>query len=140
VTGDADAQEHFPDPRGDVVAVFADEPAFEPARERLEQAGFGRDQYEVLHGEADLARIDTTSEAHGWMGRLFRRLQDVVTDESEHARRYERWLREGRCIVGVVVGDDQAAKQHAAEALRGPEVEFLAYYAANHIEDLATND
>jgi hypothetical protein len=137
---DADAQEHFPYPRGDVVGVLADEAAFDVARERLEQAGFGPDEYEVLHGEAGLARIDTTGETHGWMGRLFRRLQDVVSDEGEHARRYADWLREGHYIVGVAVGDDEAAKQRAAEALRGAHTEFLVYYAAHYIEDLATDD
>jgi hypothetical protein len=94
----------------------------------------------VLHGEGGLSRIDTTGEAHGWMGRVFRRLQNVVTDEGEHTLRYAEYLREGHYIVGVAVGDDDAAKQQAAEALRGAHAEFLVYYATNYIEDLGAND
>ena len=139
MTGDARVHDHFPYPRGDVVGVFVDEAAFDVARDRLEQAGFGPDQREVLHGESGLARIDITGEAHGWMGGIFRTLQNVVTDEGEHARRYAEYLREGHYIVGVAVGSDHAAKQRAAQALRGSDAEFLVYYAANYIEDLGAN-
>jgi hypothetical protein len=133
---DVPAHEHFPYPRGDVVGVFADRAAFDVARERLAQAAFGSEQYEVLHGEDDLARLDTTGEAHGWMGRVFRTLQNVVTDEGEHARRYAESLREGAYIIGVAVGDDEPAKQRATAALRAAHPHFLFYYATNYIEDL----
>jgi hypothetical protein len=135
------AHEHdlFPYPTGDVVGVLVDEAACDVARELLEQAGFGPDKYEVLHGETGLARIDTTGEAHGWTGRMVRRLQDAVTDEGEHTRRYVEYLTEGHYIVGVAVGNDEAAKQHAAKAMRGADAEFLVYYGTSYIEDLATN-
>jgi hypothetical protein len=139
VTGDGDDHDLFPYPHGDVVGVFVDEAAVGIARERLEQAGFGPEQYEVLHGEAGLARIDTTGDRHGWMGRMFRRLQNAVTDEGEHARQYAEYLSEGHYIVGVAVGDDKAAKRRAAEAMRGGDAEFLVYYATNYIEDLGAN-
>jgi hypothetical protein len=126
----------FPYPTGDVVGVFVDEAALDVARELLEQAGFGPDQYEVLHGETGLARIDSTGEAHGWTGRMVRRLQAAVTDEGEHARRYVEYLSEGHYIVGVAVGNDEAAKRHAAEAMRGADAEFLVYYATNYMENL----
>jgi hypothetical protein len=139
VTGDADVHDHFPYPRGDVVGVFVDEAAFDAARKRLEHADFGPDRYEVLHGESGLARIDVAGEKHGGMGSIFRKLQDAMTDEGEHARRYAEYLREGHYIVGVAVGDDRAAKNRAADALRGADAGFLVYYAANYIEDLGAN-
>jgi hypothetical protein len=137
---DAPAHEHFPYPRGDVVGVFADEAAFDVARERLEQAGFTTDQYEVLHGEGDLERLDISGEAHGWTGKMFRTLQSAVTDEGEHARRYAEYLREGQYIIGVAVGDDEPAKHRAAEALRNADAHFLVYYGTNYIEELGAND
>lgn len=139
MTGEGRDHDPFPYPRGDVVGVFAEQAALDIARERLMQAGFGPDQYEVLHGEAGLARIDTSGEGHGWTGRMFRRLQNAVTDEGEHARRYAEYLSQGRYIVGVAVGDDQPAKLRAAEAMRGADAEFLVYYAKNYIEDLGAN-
>jgi hypothetical protein len=123
-----------------VVGVFPDEAAFGVARARLEEAGFGPEQYVVLHGESGLARMDTTGETHGWMGKMFRSLQNATTDEGKHVRRYAEYLREGRYIVGVAVGDDEANKRRAAEALRGAAADFLIYYAKNYIEDLGEND
>lgn len=137
---DAPAHDRFPYPAGDVVGILADEAAFDVARKRLEEAGFSPEQYEVLHGESGITQIDTTGAAHGWTGRMLRRLQGAATDEGEHARRYAEHLREGGYVVGVAVGDDEAAKRRAAEALRGARAAFLVYYATNYIEDLGGND
>jgi hypothetical protein len=115
-----------------------DDAAFAAVTEHLERAGFAADRYEVLHGERDLNRLDTTGEAHGQIGRVFRVLQDAVTDEGEHARRYAEYLSAGHYLVRVPVGDDEAAKQRAAEAMRR-DADFLVYYAANYIEDLGAN-
>ena len=138
MTGDVHARDHFPYPRGDVAGAFVDGEAFDAARERLEEAGFAPDRYEVLHGERDVEKLDTTGEAHGWMGRTFRRLQSAVTDEGEHMRRYAEYLRSGSYLVGVAVGEDEAVKQRAAEAMRD-SADFLVYYAANYIEDLGAS-
>lgn len=102
----------------------------------MERAGFGSASCDLLHGEADADRIDITGKAHGWTGTVIRKLQEAVTDEGELTRRYADHLRAGHYLVGVRVGGDAAAKQRAAEALRGADAQFLTYYAANFIEDL----
>jgi len=127
----------FPYPQGSVVGVFADDTTVEDARRRLEQSGFGADRYEVLHGEQGLARIDVDGAAHGRSGSIKRRLQSVFSDDADQARRYADDLRDGHYIVGVVVGEDEAAKRQAADALRGAHADSLAYYAKNYVEDLA---
>lgn len=132
----SDPSDSFPYPRGSVVGVFTDEAAFEDARQRLEQAGFGADRCDVLHGDEGLARIDLSGEAHGTSGSIIRRLQAVVSDDADHAHTYAEHLRAGHYVVGVSVGDDEAAKQQAAEALRGAHGAFLHYYAKNYVEDL----
>lgn len=139
LTGHAQGRDQFPYPSGSVVGGFVDEPASASARERLARAGFGPDDYQVLHGEGDAGRIDITGDAHGTMGRLFRRLQDAVTDEGDEVRRYAEYLRGGHYLVAVRVGDDEAAKQSAAGALYEADAQFLTYYAANYIEDLGGN-
>jgi hypothetical protein len=126
----------FPYPRGSVVGVLADAATFEAARQRLEQAGFGADRCQVLHGEEGLARIDVAGEAHGISGTFKRMIQTVMSDDADHARRYAEHLRDGHYVVGVSVGEDEAAKQRAAEALRSADAEFVNYYAENYVEDL----
>ena len=137
VAGDAYGGDQFPYPNGSVVGGFLDDSASGAARERLDQAGFGPNDYQVLHGEDDAGRLDTTGEAHGRMGRIVRRLQDAVTDEGDLARRYSEYLHDGHYLIGVRVGDDEAAKQRAAAALHQADPEFLTYYAAHYIEDLS---
>jgi hypothetical protein len=125
------ARDTFPYPEGSVVAVFTDGTALENARGRLEEAGF---DIEVLHGEEGLARIDVAGAAHGRSGSLMRRIQSVLGDEGDHARQYAEHLENGHYVVGVPVGEDEAAKQRAADAL-GP-AETIRYYAESYVEDL----
>ena len=126
----------FPYPTGNVVGVLADAESFEHARRRLSQSGFDAAEVQVLHGEEGLARIDLAGAHHGKSGGIIRRLQSAVSDDAQHVRRYTEYLREGRYILGVRVGEDEAAKQRAADALRGAHAEFLNYYADNYVEDL----
>jgi hypothetical protein len=137
VTHGTQADDPFPYPQGSVVGGFVDEATVDAARDRLEQVGYGSDRYDVLHGAGDVGRIDATGEAHGKIGTLIRKLQGGTTDEGDYAHRYAEYLRDGHYLIGVRVGDDEAAKQRVAEALRGAE--FLTYYAASYIEELGAN-
>ena len=135
---DPTATDSFPYPRGRVVAVLADDAAFEDARRRLEASGFGPDRCDVLHGEEGLARIDVEGDEHGRGGRVMRRLQSALSDEGDHARRYAEHLRAGHYLVGVAVGEDEAAKGQAAGAFRAAHADLVFYYAENYVEDLGT--
>lgn len=139
MAGNSNTTDSFPYPRGRVVGVLADDASFEDARRRLEQAGFGAERCDVLHGQEGLERIDVEGKAHGKGGVIMRRLQSVLSDDAEHARQYVEELRAGRYLVGVAVGEDQAAKQQAADALRAARAESVSYYAENYVEDLGPN-
>ena len=84
---DASTRDTFPYPGGNVVGVLPDAAALDDARERLEQAGFGPDHYDVLHGEDDAGRIDVKGEAHGLAGRIRRWLQAAFSDDAEPTTR-----------------------------------------------------
>jgi hypothetical protein len=136
VADDPNARDRFPYPGGSVVGVLLDDAALNGARERLAQAGFAPDRYDVLEGERDVGRIDVKGEGHGLAGTVKRWVQGAVSDDTEHVRRYAEHLREGHFILGVSVGEDEAAKRRAADALRGAGAEFINYYAENYVEDL----
>jgi hypothetical protein len=139
VSDDPNPRDRFPYPGGNVIGVLLDRAALDGARERLEQAGFGPDRYEVLEGERDVGRIDLEGEEHGRGGSFMRKLQSVFSDDADHARRYAEHLHDGHYVVGVSVGDDEAAKQRAADALRTADAQFLNYYADNYVEDLGSD-
>jgi hypothetical protein len=139
VADDPNARDRFPYPGGNVVGVLMHDAALDGARERLKQAGFGPDRYDVLEGKGDVGRIDLKGERHGRAGTIMRRLQAVFSDDADHARRYAEHLHDGHYVVGVSVGEDEAAKQRAADALRAADAQFLNYYADNYVEDLGGN-
>ena len=136
---DPNAGDRFPYPSGNVVGVLLDDAALGGARERLEQAGFAPDRYDVLAGERDAGRIDVEGEKHGLIGHVERWLQGVFSDDGDHVRRYADHLREGHFVIGVSVGHDDEAKQRAADALRGADAQFINFYADNYVEDLSAS-
>jgi hypothetical protein len=136
MTGDAHSTDTFPYPGGSVVGIVPDSAALDDARRRLEEAGLNADRSDALHGEEGLARIDVDGATHGRSGSLMRRLQSALSDDADHVRRYADALRSGRYVIGVRVGEDEAAKERAADALRASAAEFLHYYAENYVEDL----
>lgn len=82
------ARDRFPYPGGNVVGVLLDDVALADARERLGQAGFGPDGYDVLEGERDVGRVDLKGEGHGLAGTIIRRLQGAFSDDADHVRQY----------------------------------------------------
>ena len=136
MTGDPNPSDSFPYPRGSVVATLADDAAVDDARHRLEQAGFEAARVDVLHGEEGLARIDVEGTAHGMAGALMRRVQAALSDDAEDVRRYAEHLRSGHYVVGVAVGDDEATKRRAADALRAARADSVSYYADGYVEEL----
>jgi hypothetical protein len=137
VADDPKADDRFPYPGGNVVGVLLDDAALNGARERLAQAGFAPDRYDVLEGERDVGRIDVKGEGHGLAGTVKRWLQGALSDDADHARRYAEHLREGHFVLGLSVGEDEATKPRAADALRGADAQFINYYAENYVEDLS---
>ena len=136
MAGNPNDRDRFPYPGGNVVGVLADDVALDDARKRLEQAGFGPDRYDVLQGERDVGRIDLEGEGHGLCGTIVRKLQAIFSDDAADARQYAEHLRAGHYVVGVSVGEDEAAKASAANALRAADAQSLKYYAENYVEDL----
>jgi hypothetical protein len=138
MTSDPQATDSFPYPRGNVVAILTDDGALENARRLLAAAGFDVDRCAVLHGDEGLARLDAGGAEHGRSGSLMRRLQSVFSDDADHVRDYAEHLESGHYVVGVPVGEDEAAKTRAADALRHSPAATLHFYADNYVEDLDT--
>ena len=91
----------------------------------------------MLEGERDAGRIDVKGEAHGLVRHhQALQLQGVFSDDADHARRYAEHLRDGHFLLGISVGEDEATKQRAADALRGADAQSIHYFADNYVEDL----
>ena len=75
-------------------------------------------------------------EAHGFAGKLIRALQELSSYDRDHVRRHAEHLRSGGYVVAAFAGEDEHAKQRAADALRSAGGDFVNYYADACIESL----
>ncbi|MBX3032243.1 MAG: hypothetical protein KF809_19035 [Chloroflexi bacterium] len=96
-----------------LVGVIDDPTHAEVARQRLVALGIPAADIEVLTGEADAQRLDSTGEG-GWWHRLVRVSQYMVADQSTELVMYDAALRDGRAVIAVRLKD----RQHKAEATR----------------------
>ena len=64
----------IPYPTDRVVGTIGDAKDVRAAIEALSQAGFTRDEIDVLHDEDDLNRLDPTGAEHGFLARFQRTL------------------------------------------------------------------
>ena len=134
VTSESSRRDPFPYPLDHVVGVIEGADTMRRVREALSQAGFAEERVAVLHGEADVGRLDVTGGAHGPRGRLIRALQRISDVELSHLARHAASLRSGKYLVGVVIQDADREKQPAVDALRAAGAEFINFYHGYYVE------
>ena len=67
-------QRFIPYPTNRVVGTIADAAGAHAAIQALLQAGFDPQDIDILHGEADIHRLDPTGAAHGFLAQFQRTL------------------------------------------------------------------
>src|SRR3954452_20047347 len=103
----------------------------------LEVRALTRRHIEHLH--AGYERTRTAGKVLMILGAILRYAQrraDHHQPGRRNVRRSAEHLREGHYAMGVNVGDDEAAKRRAAEALVAADAQYVHYYAENYVEDL----
>lgn len=72
----------------------------------LNNAGFGKDQVQVLCGEKGAERLDTTGEHHGFFAKLYRMVENFGDMEPKHLREYQSELLGGHFLLAVDVPEE----------------------------------
>jgi hypothetical protein len=127
-----------PYPTNRVVGTIETAPEAQAAIQALLQAGFERDDVDVLHGESDAERLDPTGAAHGFLAQFQRALIRTAAsvEEYEHLKNHVEDVRAGRFVVMVHV---RAANRHlAADILSShgaTSVGFFGRWAWESLED-----
>ena len=57
-----------------------------------------------------------------------------MSNDLDHVQLHAAHLRAGDDVVGVAVGDDEEARDRAADALRIAGAAFINYYGDNYIQ------
>lgn len=121
--------EFIPYPTNRVVGTIADATNARAAVDDLLQAGFNRDDIDILHGENDVRRLDQTGSEHGFLAQFQRTLLRAAApvEEHKHLMRHLEDVRAGRFVV-MVLAKERNKRDVAADILDAHGAEFVGFY------------
>jgi hypothetical protein len=93
-------------PANKVLGILSTPEELYTAVTELNNAGFKKEQLQVLCGEKGAQRLDTTGERHGFLGRLYRFAEKFGDMESKHLSEYKSELLGGHFLLAVDILDD----------------------------------
>ena len=122
-------RDFIPYPTNRVVGTVADEKDARAAVNALLQAGFDREDIDILHGEADMHRLDPTGQEHGFLAQFQRTLIRLGSpaEESKHLRHHVEDIRAGRFVI-MVLAKERDQRTRAADILNAHGAEFVGFY------------
>jgi hypothetical protein len=124
-------------PTNRVVGTIADPTNARAAVEALLQAGFARQDIDILHGEEDLHRPNSTGAEHRSLAQFQRTLMRTLSsDDHEHLRHYAEDVRAGRWVITVLAKkrDRREAASDVLSAYGAEPIEFYGRWAWQSIE------
>lgn len=117
-----------------VTGLFLEGTAARAAVDALRAAGLPQGGIEVYCGEEGMRRINASGEEGGMAARLFRRIESWVSDTSDAHVHAEQHLAAGGYVVAAHVGEDDALKTRAMEALTGAGGTEVKYWHRLYVE------
>jgi hypothetical protein len=93
-------------PADKVLGILSTPEELYTAVTELNNAGFQKEQLQVLCGEKGAERLDTTGEGHGFLARLYRFVEKFGDMESKHLSGYKSELLGGHFLLAVDVSDE----------------------------------
>jgi hypothetical protein len=111
------------------VGTVEDARGARAAIEGLLQAGFDREDIDVLHGDAAMQRLDPTGEEHGFLEQFQRTLIRTARpkEEYKHLMRHVDDVRAGRFVI-MVLARQREQRMIAADILNDHGAEFVGFY------------
>lgn len=126
-----------PYPTNCVVGTVGDADTARAAIDALLQAGFGRQDIDILHGEKDLERLDPTGTEHGFLAQFHRTLiRTFDLEEFKHLTHHVEDVRAGRFVI-MVLTKRRVQRIVAADILNRYGAEFVGFYGRWAWEDLS---
>ena len=119
----------IPYPTNRVVGTVADATNAHAAINALLQAGFDRQDIDILHGDGDIQRLDPTGEKHGFLAQFQRTLLRLAGPAEEYTqlRHHVEDVRAGRFVL-MVLARKRDERVRAADILGAHGAEFIGFY------------
>jgi uncharacterized protein (TIGR02246 family) len=128
----------IPYPTNRVVGTVADANNADTAIHALLQAGFDRQDIDILYGEAGVHRLDPTGGEHGFLAQFQRTLIRTAgpAEEYKHLMHHFEDVRAGRFVI-MVLAKQREQRTLAADILNAHGAEFVGFYGRWAWEGLA---
>jgi uncharacterized protein (TIGR02246 family) len=130
-------RDYTPYPTNRVLGTVGDAGDARAAIDALLEAGFDRKDIDILHGEADLERLDPTG-ANGFLTQFRRTVTRTFAafEEFSHLTHDLEKVRAGRLVI-MVTAQRRAQRIVAADILNRHGAEFVEFYGRWAWEDLS---
>jgi uncharacterized protein (TIGR02246 family) len=124
-----DRRDFIPYPTNRIVGTVPDSARAQAAINALLQAGFEREDVDILHGEDGMHRLDPTGGEHGILEQLQRTLIRVAgpVEEHKHLTHHFEDVRAGRIVI-MVLAKRREQRMVAADILNANGAEFIGFY------------
>ena len=116
-----------------VTGLFDSHDAVTAALCDLEEAGFAREDIDILAGAEGEHVLDPSGEA-STMGRWYRKLEDWVSDTSKFQELASATLNAGGFIVAARPGEAEALKARAMDILTKHGARDVKYWTTWYVE------
>lgn len=128
-TSAPDREDFISYPTNRVVGTVADAGIAQAAITALLQAGFGKQDIDILHGETGAQRLDLDGAEHGFLAQFQRTLirTGAHVEEYRHLANHLADLRAGRFVI-MVLAPKREQRLLAADVLNSHGSGFVAFY------------
>jgi uncharacterized protein (TIGR02246 family) len=127
-TMSSDRRDFIRHPTNRVVGTVGDADQARHAVDALLRAGFRVEDIDILHGEEDLHRLDTTGAGHGFLAQFQRTvIRTFDLDEFKHLTHLVEDVQAGRFVI-MVLAKRSDQRILAGEILHKHGAEYVGFY------------
>jgi hypothetical protein len=129
IDSETERRDFIPYPTNRVVGTIADAKNACAAISALLQAGFEREDIDILHGEANVHRLDPTGAEHGFLAQFQRTMIRTAgpAEEYVHLMHHVDDVRAGRFVI-MVLANAREQRMIAADILNANGAEYIGFY------------
>jgi hypothetical protein len=129
IDSEAERRDFIAYPTNRVVGTIAEAKNACAAISALLQAGFDRQDIDILHGDPDVHRLDPTGEEHGFLAQLQRTVIRTAgpAEEYVYLMHHVDDVRAGRFVI-MVLSKTREQRTIAADILNANGAEYIGFY------------
>jgi hypothetical protein len=124
-------------PTNKLIGVVTTPEELQATIAELNEAGFGKNEIDVLCGKEGADRLDVSGEHHGLLARLYRFIGKLGDIESKNLQEYQQELLRGHFVLAIQAADEDKRTQ-ALNIIKSHGGHAVTFYGRWTVEGLAS--